>query len=131
MSQEEKKMQVVDEVELEEVGIVETGIPVEAEIVAIYKDKCGALVPIEKIRNDRIRERWMQYKDRQCIQLEIDIGGFKYLLFPIVISQNPRPTYYRLVKQYGTKEGGVRKLKRGTKIKVVFTERGFPRPYIE
>lgn len=130
-TQTQSKPQEVDELELEELSIVEGGIPVEATITGIYKDRCGNLVPLNRIRNDRIRERWMQVKDRVCVQLEIEVSGMRYLLFPMVVSNNPRSTFYRLVKQYGEKESGVRKLKKGSKIKVVFTERGFPRPYVE
>ena len=132
MGEEEEIQTPVKENEIEVEGLVatEVGAPVEAEIVEIRRGKCKEFDVINKIRNETIKQRWMQYGDRDCIQLVVNIAGVNYALFPLRVSNNPRSTLYRLLKKYGVKEGNVYKLKPGMKIKVVFTERGFPRLYI-
>jgi len=118
---------VGEEIELQ---IVETGTPVEATVVDIVRGKCKDLVPVDRIRSDAIRQRWQRMADRDCIQIAVDVGGMVYYLFPIVVSNNPRSTFYRLLKAYGTKDGNVYRLKKGSRIKVVINERGFPRVYL-
>jgi len=132
MGEEEEIQTPVKENEIEVEGLVatEVGAPVEAEIVEIRRGKCKDFDVINKIRNETIKQRWLQYGDRDCIQLVVNIAGVNYALFPLRVSNNPRSTLYRLLKKYGVKEGNVYKLKPGMKIKVVFTERGFPRLYI-
>jgi hypothetical protein len=118
------------ELEMEELTIAETGTPIDAEVVEIRKKKCKEFPVVERIRNQTIKERWMQYGDRDCIQLVVNVAGINYELFPIRVSNNPRSTFYRLLKKYGVKEGNVYKLKPGMKVKIVLSERGFPRLYI-
>jgi hypothetical protein len=132
MGEENKSQTPVKENEIELEGLVatEVGTPVEAEIVEIRRGKCKEFDVINKIRNETIKQRWMQYGDRDCIQLVINVAGVNYALFPLRVSNNPRSTLYRLLKKYGIKEGNTYRLKPGMKIKVVFTERGFPRLYI-
>jgi len=118
------------ELEMGELTIAETGTPIEAKVVEIRRKKCGEFDVINKIRNENIKQRWLQNKDRDCIQLVVDVGGMVFELFPIRVSNNPRSTYYKLLKKYGEKQGNVYRLRPGMTIKVVFSERGFPRLYI-
>jgi len=126
---EEKQIQA-QELEIEELAIAETGTPIDAKVIEVRRKKCKEFPVIEKIRNQAIKERWLQYGDRDCVQLVVDVGGMAFELFPIRVSNNPRSTYYKLLKKYGQKEGNVYRLRPGAVIKVVFTERGFPRLYI-
>jgi hypothetical protein len=118
------------ELEMEELTVAETGTPIDAEIVEIRRKKCGEFPVVQRIRNEVIKQRWQQYADRECIQLVVNVAGINYELFPIRVSNNPRSTFYRLLKKYGIKEGNVYKLKPGMKVKIVLSERGFPRLYI-
>jgi hypothetical protein len=130
---EEKEIYVSvkeNELEMEELVIAETGVPLDAEIVEIRRKKCNEFPVIERIRNEAIKQRWLQYGDRDCIQLVVNVAGINYELFPIRVSNNPRSTFYRLLKRYGQKEGNVYKLKPGMKVKIVITDRGFPRLYM-
>ncbi len=124
------KQEEIEEVAIEELAVAETGQPIEAEIIEIFTDKCKDFPIIQKIRNEAIKQRWLERGDAKCIQLVVRVDGQEYALFPIRISNNPRSNYYRLLKTYGKKEGSVYRLGKGAKIKVVFTERGFPRVYI-
>jgi hypothetical protein len=123
-----------EEVIEEEVGleleVAETGTPIEAEIVDMLRGKCVEFPAVQRIRNEGIKQRWMERGDADCIQLVVKVNNATYTLFPLRISNNPRSTFYRLLKKYGQKEGNIYKLKKGTKIKIVFTDRGFPRLYI-
>ena len=105
-------------------------MPVEGEIIDILRGKCAEFPVVQRIRNEAIKQRWMERKDAECIQLVVKVNNATYTLFPIRVSNNPRSTFYRLLKRYGQKEGGIYKLRRGVKVKVVFTDRGFPRLYI-
>ena len=118
------------ELEMEELTIAETGTPIDAKVIEIRRKKCGEFDVVSRIRNETIRQRWQQYADRECIQLVVDVGGMTFELFPIRISNNPRSTYYKLLKKYGEKQGNVYRLKPGMTVKVIFSERGFPRLYI-
>jgi len=123
-----------EEIEEEVIGaeleIAETGTPIEAEIVDMLRGKCIEFPAVQKIRNEGIKQRWLERKDVECIQLMVKVNNTTYALFPIRISNNPRSTFYRLLKKYGQKEGNIYKLRKGAKIKIVFTDRGFPRLYI-
>jgi hypothetical protein len=123
-----------EEVVEEEVGleleVAETGTPIEAEIVDMLRGKCTEFPVVQKIRNEAIKQRWLERKDADCIQLIVRVNNATYTLFPLRVSNNPRSTFYRLLKKFGTKEGNIYKLRKGTKIKIVFTDRGFPRLYI-
>jgi hypothetical protein len=123
-----------EEVIEEEVGleleVAETGTPIEAEIVDMLRGKCVEFPAVQKIRNEAIKQRWMERKDAECIQLIVKVNNATYTLFPLRVSNNPRSTFYRLLKKYGQKEGNIYKLRKGAKVKIVFTERGFPRLYI-
>jgi len=118
-------------IEAETLMALETGAVVEATIKDIIRGKCKEFPAVQKIRNEQIRQRWEQTGDAECIQLTVDVDGIEYILFPIKISNNPRSTYYRLLKKYGEKKDGKISLKKGSKIKIIITERGFPRPYLE
>jgi len=122
--------EIKEEIALEELEIAETGTPIEAEIVDMLRGKCVEFPAVQRIRNETIKQRWLERKDAECIQLVVKVNNATYTLFPIRVSNNPRSTFYRLLKRYGQKEGGIYKLRRGVKVKVVFTDRGFPRLYI-
>ena len=128
--QEAKVSASEQELTLEELAVAETGVPVEAEITGIVVQKCIEFPQIQRIKNEAIRQRWLERKDAKCVQITVKTEAGEYTLFPIRISNNPRSTFYRLLKKYGQKEGNVYKLKPGMKIKIVFTERGFPRVYL-
>jgi hypothetical protein len=123
-----------EEVIEEEVGleleVAETGTPIEAEIVDMLRGKCVEFPVVQRIRNEAIKQRWLERKNADCIQLVVKVNNATYTLFPLRVSNNPRSTFYRLLKKYGQKEGNIYKLRKGTKVKIVFTERGFPRLYI-
>jgi len=122
--------EVKEEIALEELEIAETGTPVEGEIIDILRGKCTEFPTVQRIKNQTIKQRWMERGDADCIQLVVKVNNTTYALFPIRVSNNPRSTFYRLLKKYGQKEGNIYKLRKGTKIKIVFTDRGFPRLYI-
>jgi hypothetical protein len=123
-----------EEVIEEEVGleleVAETGTPIEAEVVDMLRGKCKEFPVVQRIRNEAIKQRWIERGDTECIQLVVKVNNTTYTLFPIRISNNPRSTFYRLLKTYGAKEGNIYKLKKGAKIKVTITDRGFPRVYL-
>ena len=122
--------EIEEEVIGAELEVAETGIPVEGEIIDILRGKCAEFPVVQRIRNQAIKQRWMERGDAECIQLVVKVNNTTHALFPIRVSNNPRSTFYRLLKKYGQKEGNIYKLRRGAKIKVVFTDRGFPRLYI-
>jgi hypothetical protein len=122
--------EVEEEIALEELEIAEIGTPIEAEVVNVLRGKCIEFPVVQKIRNEGIKQRWLERKDAECIQLVVKVNNTIYALFPIRVSNNPRSTFYRLLKTYGVKEGNIYKLKKGSKIKVTITDRGFPRVYI-
>jgi len=123
-----------EEIVEEEIGleleVAEIGTPIEAEIVDILHGKCAEFPAVQRIRNQAIKQRWMERGDAECIQLVVKVNNTTHALFPIRVSNNPRSTFYRLLKKYGQKEGNIYKLRKGVKIKVVFTDRGFPRLYM-
>ena len=122
--------EVKEEIALEELEIAEIGTPIEAEVVDVLRGKCIEFPAVQRIRNEAIKQRWLERKDAECIQLVVKVNNTTYALFPIRVSNNPRSTFYRLLKTYGVKEGNIYKLKKGTKIKVTITDRGFPRVYL-
>jgi hypothetical protein len=122
--------EVKEEVILEELEVAEIGTPIEAEVVDVLRGKCVEFPVVQKIRNEAIKQRWLERKDAECIQLVVKVNNTTYALFPIRISNNPRSTFYRLLKTYGVKEGNIYKLKKGSKIKITVTDRGFPRVYL-
>jgi len=122
--------EVKEEITLEELEVAEIGTPIEAEIVDVLRGKCREFPVIQRIRNEAIKQRWLERGDAECIQLVVKVNNTTHVLFPIRISNNPRSTFYRLLKTYGTKEGNIYKLKKGSKIRVTVTDRGFPRVYL-
>jgi hypothetical protein len=122
--------EVKEEITLEELAIAETGTPIDAKVVEIRRAKCREFPVVERIRNEAIKQRWLQYGDRDCIQLVVDVDGVTFELFPIRVSNNPRSTFYRLLKRHGQKEGNVYRLKPGMTVKITVTDRGFPRLYM-
>jgi hypothetical protein len=122
--------EVKEEITLEELEVAEIGTPIEAEVVDVLRGKCAEFPVVQRIRNEAIKQRWLERKDAECIQLVVKVNNATYALFPIRISNNPRSTFYRLLKTYGIKEGNIYKLKKGSKIKVTVTDRGFPRVYL-
>jgi len=120
----------IREIEMEELAAAETGTPMDAKVVEIRRAKCREFPVIQRIRSEAIKQRWLQYGDRDCIQLVVDVGGVTFELFPIRVSNNPRSTFYRLLKRHGQKEGNVYRLKPGMTVKITVTERGFPRLYM-
>jgi hypothetical protein len=122
--------EIKEEVALEELEVAEISVPIEAEIVDVLRGKCKEFPVVQRIRNEAIKQRWMERGDAECIQLIVKVNNTTYALFPIRISNNPRSTFYRLLKTYGIKEGNIYKLRKGTKIKVTITDRGFPRVYL-
>jgi hypothetical protein len=130
MSEPNPEPKPIEEAVFEELTVAETGVPVEAEIVAIISGKCIDFPAVQRIRNEAIKQRWLERENAECIQITIKVDNTEYTLFPIRKSQNTRSTFYRLLKTYGEKIGNKYVLKPGAKIKVVFTERGFPRVYL-
>jgi hypothetical protein len=122
--------EVKEEITLEELEVAEIGTPIEAEVVDVLRGKCKEFPVVQRIRNEAIKQRWMERGDAECIQLVVKVNNATYVLFPIRVSNNPRSTFYRLLKTYGVKEGNIYKLKKGSKIKVTVTDRGFPRVYL-
>jgi len=122
--------EIKEEIALEELEVAEIGTPIEAEVVDVLRGKCVEFPAVQRIRNEAIKQRWLERKDAECIQLIVKVNNTTYALFPIRVSNNPRSTFYRLLKTYGVKEGNIYKLKKGTKIKVTITDRGFPRVYL-
>jgi hypothetical protein len=122
--------EVEEGIVFEELEVAEIGTPIEAEIMDIMRGKCVEFPAVQRIRNEAIKQRWLERKDAECIQLVVKVNNATYTLFPVRVSNNPRSTFYRLLKKYGQKEGNIYRLKKGTKIKIVFTDRGFPRLYI-
>jgi hypothetical protein len=122
--------EIKEEVALEELEVAEISVPIEAEIVDVLRGKCKEFPVVQRIRNEAIKQRWMERGDAECIQLVVKVNNTTYTLFPIRVSNNPRSTFYRLLKTYGAKEGNIYKLKKGSKIKVTVTDRGFPRVYL-
>jgi hypothetical protein len=119
-----------EEITLEELEVAEIGTPIEAEVVDVLRGKCAEFPVVQRIRNEAIKQRWLERKDAECIQLVVKVNNATYTLFPLRVSNNPRSTFYRLLKTYGVKEGNIYKLKKGSKIKVTVTDRGFPRVYL-
>jgi len=122
--------EIKEEIALEELEVAEISVPIEAEIVDVLRGKCREFPVIQRIRNEAIKQRWLERGDAECIQLVVKVNNTTYALFPIRISNNPRSTFYRLLKTYGVKEGNIYKLKKGSKIKITVTDRGFPRAYL-
>jgi hypothetical protein len=134
MSQPKPEPKPGEEVEegivFEELEVAEIGTPIEAEVVDIMRGKCIEFPAVQRIRNEAIKQRWLERKDAECIQLVVKVNNTVYTLFPIRVSNNPRSTFYRLLKTYGAKEGNIYRLKKGARIKVTITDRGFPRVFL-
>jgi hypothetical protein len=122
--------EVKEEITLEELEVAEIAVPIEAEIVDVLRGKCKEFPVVQRIKNEAIKQRWLERGESDCIQLVVKVNNTTYALFPIRISNNPRSTFYKLLKTYGVKEGNIYKLKKGSKIKITVTDRGFPRVYL-
>jgi len=107
---------MVEEVNEISIKLPKTGEVVKAKIKAILKGKIEELVPIERIRDERLRERYERMRGREAIQLVIDVGGMEFRrTIPISIRSNSR--FYRLMRKYG-------KLAKGMEIDVTMDANG-------
>jgi len=107
---------VVEEVEEISIPLPKVGEKIKAKVKAIYRGRVEELVPIERIRNDVVRQRYENMKGREAIQLVLDIGGFE-VRRTIPISTRPNSRFYRLMKKYG-------KLRKGMEIEVTTDANG-------
>jgi hypothetical protein len=127
---EVKQVEVEEEAQLyQELEEIQFEVPVpgkmaKAKITKIVRGKLGVLIPIERIRNEAIKERLMQRADRDAIQIEVEHQGIRSRM-TMIVSSAPNSTFYRLMKKYKGR------LKVGDEIEVIFNDRGFPRPYLD
>jgi len=111
--------------ELKEIAfaVPEPGKVFKAVVKKIVRAPLAVLIPPERVRDPRIRQRVEERGNRPAIQLEVEVEGMTYRI-TVPISTAPNSNFYKLMK----KAGG--RLKVGDTVDVVFNERGFPRLYL-
>ena len=110
MSQVQVEEEVLEEIEslrsqyegiVEEVPLLSEGDTVKCKVVMIKIGKMGDFINIDKIQNDKIRERLEQVKDRKAIQVACYIPDLDTTFHEtIMFSVHENSKYRRIARKY-------------------------------